>query len=180
MRNTSLLVSAHRFGEGIVGADAAAAIAGRRQPPPEKEGDFAMTLDDNKLIVERFVDQFWSNGRLAAADELMAPDVVIHQPDVGGIDGLKAFNTMLRTAFPDWHSTMEEVIAEGDRVAERWTGRGTHRGEFQGIAPSGRKVEVPGVVFYRIRDGKIAEFRGSFDMLTMLEQLGAGPTSGRT
>jgi steroid delta-isomerase-like uncharacterized protein len=70
-------------------------------------------------------------------------------------------------------TTPEELIAEGDRVVERWTGRGTHRGEFQGIPPTGKQVAVPGVVFYRIRNGKIAEFRGSFDMLSMLRQFGA-------
>ncbi|MBA3491792.1 MAG: ester cyclase, partial [Rubrobacteraceae bacterium] len=71
-----------------------------------------------------------------------------------------------------WHSTFEELIAEGDRVAERWTGRGTHRGELQGIAPTGRRVEVPGSVFYRIVDGKIVEFRGQLDMMGLMQQLG--------
>jgi steroid delta-isomerase-like uncharacterized protein len=131
--------------------------------------------ETNKALVVRFVDEFWSKGNLAAADELMAPDVVIHQPEVGGVAGLKAFNTTLRAAFPDWYSTAEELIAEGDRVAERWTGRGTHRGEFQGIPPTGKQVAVPGVVFYRLRDGRIIEFRGSFDMLSLLQQLGAAP-----
>jgi predicted ester cyclase len=64
------------------------------------------------------------------------------------------------------------LIAEGDRVAERWTGRGTHRGELQGIAPTGRRVEVPGSVFYRIVDGKIVEFRGQLDMMGLMQQLG--------
>ena len=135
----------------------------------------AMTTETSKSLVLRFVDEFWSKGNLAAADELMAPDVVIHQPEVGGVAGLKAFNTTLRAAFPDWYSTAEELIAEGDRVAERWTGRGTHRGEFQGIPPTGKQVAVPGVVFYRLRDGRIIEFRGSFDMLSMLQQLGVAP-----
>ena len=130
---------------------------------------------ENKALVVRFVEEFWSTGNLAAADELMAPDVVIHQPEVGGIAGLKAFNTAIRAAFPDWHSTPEELIAEGDRVAERWTGRGTQRGGFQGIPPTGKQVAVPGVVFYRIQDGKIAEFRGSFDLLSLLQQLGVSP-----
>ena len=134
-----------------------------------------MTTEQNKALVNRFVDEFWSRGNLAAADELMTPDAVIHQPEVGGVTGLKAFNTMIRAAFPDWYSTPEELIAEGDQVAERWTGRGTHRGEFQAIPPTGKQVTVPGVVFYRIEDGKIAEFRGSFDMLSMLQQLGAVP-----
>ena len=133
------------------------------------------TVEANKALVVRFVEEFWSRGNLAAADELMAPDVVIHSPEVGGIAGLQAFNTALRTAFPDWYSTAEELVAEEDRVAERWTGRGTHQGEFQGIPPTGRQVAVPGVVFYRIRDGKIVEFRGSFDMLSMLQQLGVSP-----
>ncbi|MGH2411791.1 MAG: ester cyclase [Chloroflexota bacterium] len=138
-----------------------------------------MTTEGNNALVLRFVEEFWSKGNLAAADELMAPDAVIHQPAVGGIAGLKAFNTTLHAAFPDWYSTPEELIAEGDRVAERWTGRGTQRGDFQGIPPTGKQVTVPGVVFYRIRDGKIVEFRGSFDMLSMLQQLGAVPAATR-
>lgn len=135
-----------------------------------------MTTEGNKALVTRFVDEFWSRGNLAAADELMTADATIHSPEVGGVAGLKAFNTQLRAAFPDWHSTLEEMVAEGDRVAERWTGRGTHRGAFQGIPATGTQVTVPGVVFYRIADGKIAEFRGSFDMLSLLRQLGAAPT----
>ncbi|MGW4531881.1 ester cyclase [Nocardia sp. NPDC004340] len=131
--------------------------------------------ESNKALIERFVNEFWNAGRLPAADELMAPDVVIHAPEVGGIEGLKAFNTAMRTAFPDWHSTLEEVVAEGDRVAERWTGRGTQLGEFQGIPATGRTVAVPGVVFYRVRDGRITEFRGSFDTFGLLGQLGAVP-----
>jgi SnoaL-like polyketide cyclase len=83
----------------------------------------------------------------------------------------------LRSAFPDWNSTPEELIAEDDRVAERWTGRGTHQGEFQGISATGRQVVVPGFVFYHVTSGKIAEFRGVFDGLSMLHQLGAMPPS---
>ncbi|MFE4461330.1 ester cyclase [Nocardia tengchongensis] len=131
--------------------------------------------ESNKALVQRFVNEFWSTGRLAAADELMAADVVIHAPEVGGIEGLKQFNTTVRTAFPDWHATVEELLAEDDRVVERWTGHGTQLGEFQGIPATGRTVAVPGVVFYRVRDGRITEFRGSFDVFSMLGQLGALP-----
>ncbi|MGW4355147.1 ester cyclase [Nocardia sp. NPDC004582] len=131
--------------------------------------------ESNKALIERFVNEFWNAGRLAAADELMAPDVVIHSPEVDGIEGLEAFNTALRAAFPDWHATVEELVAEGDRVAERWIGHGTQRGEFQGIAATGRTVVVPGVVFYRVHDGRITEFRGSFDLFGLLGQLGALP-----
>lgn len=139
-----------------------------------------MTSTDNTTLVLRFVEEFWSKGNLTAADELMTSDVIIHQPQVDGIVGLKAFNTRLRAAFPDWYSTPEEVIAEGDKVAERWTGRGTHRGAFQGIAPTGMQVEVPGVVFYRLVDGKIAEFRGQFDQFSMMQQLGRVPVAATT
>lgn len=126
----------------------------------------------HKAVVTRFVDEFWSGGNLDAADDLMTHDVVIHEPPVGGREELKAFATALRTAFPDWHSTVEEMLVEGDRVVERWTGYGTHRGPFQGIAPTGKRVAVPGVVFYRITNGQIAEFRGWFDRLSLLQQLG--------
>jgi steroid delta-isomerase-like uncharacterized protein len=134
-----------------------------------------MAGEANKALVGRFVETFWNRGDMSAIGDSMATDAIIHQPEVGSTDGLAAFNRTLRAAFPDWHSTLEEMVAEGDTVAERWTGRGTHSGEFQGIAPTGRQVEVPGVVFYRIRDGKIVEFRGSFDALRMLQQLGAIP-----
>jgi steroid delta-isomerase-like uncharacterized protein len=134
-----------------------------------------MAGEANKELVTRFVDAFWSNGDLSAIGETMASDAIIHSPPVGDTEGLKAFNRTLRAAFPDWYSTPEELVAEGDVVVERWTGRGTHRGEFMGIAPTGRRVEVPGVVFYRIWDGKIVEFRGAFDGLAMLQQLGAIP-----
>jgi predicted ester cyclase len=82
---------------------------------------------------------------------------------------------MWRGSFPDWHSTPEELIAEGERVAERWTGRGTHQGELAGIPPTSKLVEVPGSVFYRIVDGKIVEFRGQLDMMSLMQQIGAVP-----
>ena len=81
----------------------------------------------------------------------------------------------LRGAFPDWYATTEELMAEEKRVAERWTGRGTHRGTFQGIAPTGRQVTVPGTVFYRFASGKITEFHGQCDGLTLMQQLGVIP-----
>ena len=136
-----------------------------------------MGTEENKALVRRFVEEFWNRGGLAAADELMASDVTIHAPVDGGLSGLKAFNAMFRSAFPDWCATAQELVAEGDLVAERWTGRGTHRGELLGIAPTGRPVEVPGVVFYRITNGRIAEFRGQFDRLSLLQQLGVAPAA---
>jgi len=133
-----------------------------------------MSAEENKALVERFVEEFWNEGNMSAADELMAPDAEIHMPtgEVVDLDGLKSFAGAFRESFPDWHSTFEELIAEGDRVAERWTGRGTHRGELQGIPPTGKRVEVPGSVFYQIVGSKIVEFRGQLDMMGLMQQLG--------
>jgi steroid delta-isomerase-like uncharacterized protein len=136
-----------------------------------------MEIEEHKALVRRFVEEFWNQGKTAAADELMDADATIVLPGRGQVskESFKAFVTAFRSAFPDWHSTLEELIAEEDRVAERWTGRGTHQGEFQGIAPTGRQVAVPGFVFYRLTSGKIAEFRGQVDELALLHQLGAIP-----
>jgi steroid delta-isomerase-like uncharacterized protein len=133
-----------------------------------------MSAEENKALVERFVEEFWNEGNTNAADELMALDAEIHMPtgEVVDVDGLKGFAGAFRESFPDWHSTFEELVAEGDRVAERWTGRGTHQGELQGIPPTGKRVEVPGSVFYRIVGGKIVEFRGQLDMMGLMQQLG--------
>ena len=137
-----------------------------------------MSAEENKALVSRFVEEFWNEGNISAADELMAVDAEIHMPTGEMVDlaGLKSFAGTFRGSFPDWHSTVEELIAEGDRVAELWTGRGTHRGELQGIPPTGKRVEVPGSVFYRIVDGKIVEFRGQLDMMGLMRQLGAIPS----
>ena len=138
-----------------------------------------MSFEENKAVVRRFVEEFWNHGNITAADELMTADAIIVLPGRGPVskESFKAFAVTLRSAFPDWHSTLEEMIAEDDRVGERWTGRGTHQGAFQGILPTGRQVTVPGFVFYRVIAGKIAEFRGLFDGLSMLHQLGALPPS---
>ena len=133
-----------------------------------------MVSAENKTLVHRFVEEFWNQGHMAVADDLMTADAVIVLPGRGEVskEQFKAFAMSMRGAFPDWHSTPEDLIAEGEWVAERWTGRGTHQGDFQGIAPTGRRVVVPGFVFYRITSGKIVEFRGLFDGLSMLHQLG--------
>ena len=137
-----------------------------------------MSAEENKALVRRFVEGFWNEGNMATADELMAPDAEIHMPtgEVVDVDGLKGFAGTFRESFPDWHSTFEELVAEGDRVAERWTGRGTHLGVLQSIPPTSKRVEVPGSVFYRIVNGKIVEFRGQLDMMGLMQQLGVIPS----
>jgi steroid delta-isomerase-like uncharacterized protein len=148
----------------------------RRQDQEEASMTANGHAEAHKALVRQFVEEFWNRGELDAVGELMTGDAVIHEPVAGTAEDLKAVATMIRSAFPDWHSTVEEMLVEGDRVAERWTGRGTHRGEFQGIPPTGKSVAVPGVVFYRIAGGKIAEFRGQFDRLSLMQQLGVIPS----
>jgi predicted ester cyclase len=133
--------------------------------------------EENKALVRLFSEEFWNKGNLAAADELIKASAAIFLPGRGqvSLDDFKAFAASLRDAFPDWSATTDEMVAEGARVAERWTGRGTHRGEFQGIAPTGRQVTVPGTVFYRLASGRITEFRGQFDGVALLQQLRAIP-----
>lgn len=137
-----------------------------------------MSVEENKALVRCFVEEFWNAGNMATADELMAADGAITLPGAGQVDHatLKEFARALRSAFPDWHSTLDEMVGEGEIIAERWTGTGTHQGEFQGIAATGRQVKIPGAVFYRIASGKITEFHGLFDGLAMMRQLGATST----
>ena len=139
-----------------------------------------MSCEENKAVVRRFVEAFWNQGNTAAADELMTADATIFLPGSGQVskESFKAFVTTFRGAFPNWHSTPEELIAEEDMVGERWTGRGTHQGAFQGISPTRRQVTVPGFVFYRLASGKITEFRGLFDGLALMQQLGGIPGHG--
>jgi predicted ester cyclase len=136
-----------------------------------------MVSEENKAVVRLFSEEFWNKGNMAAVDELMAADAMIFLPGRGqvGLHDLKTFAITWRGAFPDWYNTTDELLAEGARVVERWTGRGTHRGEFQGIAPTGRQVTVVGSVFYRLASGKITEFRGQFDGLVLMQQLGVIP-----
>jgi steroid delta-isomerase-like uncharacterized protein len=139
-----------------------------------------MVGEENKALIRLFDEELWNKGNLAAADELMAADATIVLPGMGQVsrEGFKAFAASFRSAFPDGHATTDELIAEGDRVASHWTWRGTHQGTFQGVAPTGRSVTLPGTVFYRLAAGKITEFRGQFDGLDLMQQLGAIPAHG--
>jgi steroid delta-isomerase-like uncharacterized protein len=134
--------------------------------------------EENKAIETRFIEEVLNQKNLAAADELVAEDVVELDPFPGqeqGREGLKEVLGMLFAAFPDQKWTIEELIAEGDKVVNRFTWRGTHRGDFMGIPPTGKQVEVKGVVIDRIAQGKIADTRILMDNLGLMQQLGAVP-----
>ena len=117
-------------------------------------------------------------GNLGVIDELVAPDYVGHdpaQPEMHGPEGIKQFITGYLAGFPDGRITIDGQLAEGDMVATRWTGRGTHQGELMGIPPTGKQVTVSGITISRVKNGKVVEEWSNWDTLGMLQQLGVVP-----
>ena len=138
-----------------------------------------MSIEENKAIGRRWVEEIWDKGNLAAFDELLAPQFVCNYapPEVPlGPEGYKQTVNLYRTALPDMHYTVDEMVAEGDKVAVRWNGRGTHEGSLMGIAPTGKQVTITGISILRIAGGKVVEEWGEMDMLGVLQQLGAIPS----
>lgn len=135
--------------------------------------------DANKALVRRAFVEIFNKGNLAVAEELFAASYVAHDPanpsTVRGPDFVKQDATIYRTAFPDLQITIEEQIAEGDRVVTRWTARGTHRGELMGIAPTGKQMAITGISISRIAGGKGVEGWDNWDTLGMMQQLGVIP-----
>jgi steroid delta-isomerase-like uncharacterized protein len=132
----------------------------------------------NKTIVRRFVEEFQNGGNESAAEELLAADFVDHSPFPGvspDREGVKRLFAALRQAFPDLRAKIHDQLAEKDRVATRKTFRGTHRGEFLGIAPTGRSVSFDVIDVARIADGRIAEQWNVVDLMGLLQQIGPKP-----
>jgi steroid delta-isomerase-like uncharacterized protein len=142
-----------------------------------------MSAEQNKHSVQRAFDGLFSRGELALADELVSADFLNHEAPPGaprGPAGLRLLVTMLRTAFPDIHYKVEELLAEGDLVAARTILRGTQQGTFMGIPATGRSVMQEQIHILRFEDGKIVEHRAVRDDLGMLQQLGVIPAHAQT
>lgn len=135
--------------------------------------------EQNKALVRRGVENVWNGRNVDVIDEVVASDFIIHatSPDkeIHGREGVRQQFAGLRAAFPDLHFTIEDHIAEGDRVVTRWTAQGTHHGEFQGIPPTGRQVKLTGIDIDRVAAGKVVECWMNMDELGLLQQLGAIP-----
>jgi len=135
--------------------------------------------EHNKAIVRCLFAELWNNGKLSVADEIFTPNYEHHDsstPDFGhGPESEKRRATLYRTAFPDLHLTIEDVIAEGETVMTRWSCRGTHKGDLNGIAPTGKQITVSGVTVARVSNGKIAEGYVNWDALGLMQQLGVVP-----
>lgn len=133
----------------------------------------------NREVVRRFIEEGWNEADFEVVEELVAADGVTHDPTLGdlpeGPEGAKQAIQLYHDAFSDAHLEIEDVIADEDEVAVRWTGTGTHDGELMGVEPTGTEVEVSGIEIDRVEDGKIAETWVVYDALGMLQQLGAVP-----
>ena len=130
-----------------------------------------MSAEENKAVVRREQEELWNHtGDLDAAEELFA---------AGEAEAAKQGAANFRRGFPDVISTIEDLIAEGDKVVARWRSRATHQGDYMGIAPTGKEVEFTGISVYRIEAGKIAESWNVEDKLSLMRQIGAVPESGQ-
>ena len=135
-----------------------------------------MAIERNKTAMRRFVE-FINTANEQLGAELIAPEAIVHVPGrqepLRGPDGYLEIIGMMRGGFPDIQWTLEEIIAEDDKVAARFTMRGTHQGLFFGVEPTGKSILVQAMNFYRLADGKFIEERGQPDLLSLLQQIGA-------
>jgi steroid delta-isomerase-like uncharacterized protein len=138
--------------------------------------------EQNKVIVRRVIEEVWNQADLNVVGELVARDYVGHAPlaegETHGPEGFQQYFQEQREAFADIHYTVEDQVAEGDRVATRWSARATHTGEFQGMPATARKGRVDGITIFRVANGCIVECWTNYDSLGLIQQLGLLPTKG--
>jgi steroid delta-isomerase-like uncharacterized protein len=138
-----------------------------------------MSTEQNKALVRRLMEDVFNRGNIGLVDELFAPDFVEHEelpPGIPpGIEAVKMLPTIFRSAFPDFQITVDDVIAEGEKVVVRSTWSGTHKGEFMGIPPSGKSVSFGVYDTIRIAGGKVVEHWGQMDNMGLMQQLGVVP-----
>lgn len=133
---------------------------------------------ENKTLEHRMYEEIFNKKTLGAVEQFYATNWVNHNPLPGmaaGLEGMKQQHTMINAAFPDMQVKLEDVIAEGDKVACRWIATATHKGEFMGIPPTGKQVTMTGIHVDRIAGGKIVETWGLSDALGVMQQLGIKP-----
>jgi steroid delta-isomerase-like uncharacterized protein len=140
-----------------------------------------VSTDENRIIARRIVEEFINNGELDVADELFAADLVNHSPGRGTTPvrgGMKQFIANLQVAFPDHKLTIEDMIAEGDKVVLRMTGRGTHTGDLGMLPATGKRVEVPLISILRFSSGRTIERWNVSDKVSILQRLRVMPSMG--
>jgi len=139
-----------------------------------------MSAEENKAVIRRLIEEAFNKGNMAVVDECTAADFVHHGAalELKGPELIKQLVTILRTAFPDLHFTIDDIVAEGDMVAHRFTYRGTFKGEMSGIAPTGKQFTQTAAAFTRFVGGKQAEAWQYGDSLSFYQQLGVTPPTG--
>ncbi len=130
-----------------------------------------MSLETNKSVVRGFIEAY-NEQKIELIDNFVSQDYVDHSNNIGR-EGLKQLIAMGVNAFPDWHETIEDIIAEGDKVWVRLSYTGTHKGEFMGLPPTGKKITSKAVDIYRIANGKLAEYWNVTDNVNIFKQIGA-------
>ena len=136
-------------------------------------------VEKNKAFIQTFNEDFWNKHNIEAFEKYFSADFISHYPDVDmNAEQVKGLCQAYFSAFPDLHITMDDMIAEGDRVVKVWTANCTSKGDFMGIPATGKPIVVKGIEVFRIVDGKIAENWVSMDNLGMLQQLGVIPPMG--
>jgi len=139
-----------------------------------------MSVEENKEVVRRFVEEVLQKHNLSVIDDIISEDYLLHDPDGRQIKGPEGFRQLAQNnlvGFPDVWYTINDIIAEDDKVVVRYTRTGTHTGEYRGIPPTGKQTTLPVAFFYRIADGKIIEAVGYSDSIRLLKQLGVSPTN---
>ena len=135
-----------------------------------------MATEKSKGIMNRFVE-FINTANEKLATELISPDAIFYIPGshepMRGIAGYLAIIRMMRSGFPDIQWTLEEMVTEGDKIAARYTMRGTHQGAFFGVPPTGKTIQVQSMGFYKLSGNQFIEEHGLPDMLLLLQQIGA-------
>ena len=134
--------------------------------------------EENKAMLHRAWEEGHNKGDMSVIDATHDVNIVSHRPggDVIGLDAWKKRREDLRRAFPDLHITVEDQISDGDKVASRLAHTGTHKGTFMGVAPTGKRITMTGIVISRIADGKVVEGWGEADLYGLMQQLGAIPS----
>lgn len=137
-----------------------------------------MSIQENKAVVRRFVEEMQNQHNLDMVDELFSPDFLDHsgRANPPTLEGVKPLFAFMFSAFPDMHFTIQQQLAEGDRVMTYKTFCGTHQGDFMGIAPTGKQVVFDNIDIFTVKDGKITEHWTVGDMLSMMQQLGVIPS----
>ncbi len=140
-----------------------------------------MSAEDNKVIVRRFFELGPSSGNMAVANALLSPNFILHTPlpSASGIQGINDVVTACRAAFEHLSVTVEDMVAEGDRVAVRFTARGIHKGQFLDLPPTGKPITMTGIEIFRFENGKIAELWGEANLLGLMQQLDIFPAFGQ-